>query len=86
MTGPSRDPVQASVRFFCVCERCSANDTLLRACYFSPVKNSESTVFKDGLHVSTLASEGTECESKTVDDELSDEGMLRETYPTAIDV
>ena len=43
-------------------------------------------MFKDGLHVSTLAAEGAECESKTVDDGLSDEGTLREAYPTAIDV
>ena len=86
MAGASKKPVQASVRFLCTRERCSANGTLLLACYFSPVKKSESTVFKDGLHVSTLASGGTECESKTVDDELSDEGALRGTYPTAIDV
>ena len=53
------------------------------------MKNSEPTVFKDGLDANTLASEGKECtlrswhierivlhveESKTVDDEASDEG------------
>ena len=82
MTGPSKEPVQASVRFPCACEACSAKDALLEACSgaacsrllvvrddrnivgsnpfddsFSPVQDSESTVFKDGVDFNTLASE-----------------------------
>ena len=81
MTGPSKEPVQASVRFPCACEACSAKDALLEACSeaacsrslvvrddrkirsnpfgdsFSPVQDSESTVFKGVLDFSTLASE-----------------------------
>ena len=42
------------------------NSVLLRCAMqneasLSPVKNSESTVLKDGLHTNTLASEGKEC-------------------------
>ena len=82
MTESLKEPVQASVRFPCACEDCSATDTPFEvACScdssrlpsvrndrnvvgsnpsddsFSPVQDSESTVFKDGVDFNTLASE-----------------------------
>ena len=34
MIGPSKELGWVSVRFLCVCECCSAKDTLLKACFW----------------------------------------------------